>query len=78
MISFQLYRRFVRQLRLLKVPPRNSDAVAVALSGGPDSTALAAMTARWHKDTQNSKVGEPWFSGSGATTYLCLLLDIKP
>ena len=38
--------RFIAALRACGVQPH--DGVAVALSGGPDSLALASMTAWWH------------------------------
>ena len=43
--------RFVAALRGCGVQP--SDRVAVALSGGPDSLALAAMTVWWHGFTRS-------------------------
>lgn len=41
-----LMRHFAGQLRACEVFPR-TERVAVALSGGPDSLALAALTSRW-------------------------------
>lgn len=52
----RLFQRFLRNLQRSKVREEHADAVAIALSGGPDSMALAAMTALWHKQTSPSTV----------------------
>lgn len=51
-----LYGHFARKLASCNIDPRGAGRVAVALSGGPDSTALAALTARWHQDSGDAQV----------------------
>lgn len=46
----RLLPRFAKSLRVCKVHPPDATSVAIALSGGPDSVALAALAARWHQD----------------------------
>lgn len=43
-------------MKKLKVPKEEADKVAIAFSGGPDSTALAALTAHWQDLQNTSKV----------------------
>lgn len=47
----RVFSKFARNLVRFKLESNDADKVAIALSGGPDSIALAALTARWHQQS---------------------------
>lgn len=68
-----LFQRFLRNLQRSKVREEHAHAVAIALSGGPDSMALAAMTALWHKNSSPSTVSRFYWNCSLAFEELLAL-----
>ncbi len=60
----RVYNCFARSLSRFKLQPNEADKVALAISGGPDSIALAALAARWHQQDRVVTVSDLWLQVS--------------
>lgn len=74
----RVFSKFARILGRFKLECGDADKVAIALSGGPDSIALAALTARWHQQSHPTTVSFVASESSDLETFYYSNKLIKP